>query len=50
MREHARQHPHYGWETNVGYGTPEHLAALRRHGPSPLHRRGFAPVAQLQLI
>ncbi|MET0180357.1 MAG: ribonuclease HII [Novosphingobium sp.] len=50
MREHAKAHPHYGWETNVGYGTPEHLRALRRHGPTPLHRRGFAPVAQLALF
>lgn len=50
MREYHLMHPHYGWETNVGYGTPEHLTALRHHGPSPLHRRSFAPVAQLQLI
>lgn len=50
MRQHHRTHPHYGWETNVGYGTPEHLTALREHGPTPLHRRSFAPVAQLELI
>ncbi|MBC2650733.1 ribonuclease HII [Novosphingobium flavum] len=50
MREHALRHPHYGWERNAGYGTPEHLAALREHGPSPLHRRSFAPVAQLALF
>lgn len=50
MREYHLTHPHYGWETNVGYGTPEHLTALREHGPTPLHRRSFAPVAQLQLI
>ena len=50
MREYALAHPHYGWETNMGYGTAEHLAALREHGPSPLHRRSFAPVAQLVLI
>ena len=50
MREHAVQHPHYGWDRNAGYGTPEHLAALRAHGPSPLHRRSFAPVAQLGLF
>ena len=50
MREHAKAHPHYGWETNVGYGTPEHLAALKRHGPCPLHRRHFAPVAQLEMF
>lgn len=50
MREYAAAHPHYGWERNAGYGTPEHLEALRRHGPSPLHRRSFAPVAQLVLL
>ncbi|MEY4472014.1 MAG: hypothetical protein RL671_318, partial [Pseudomonadota bacterium] len=50
MREYARAHPHYGWESNMGYGTVQHLAALREHGPSPLHRRSFAPVAQLVLL
>lgn len=50
MRAHAEAFPHYGWERNAGYGTPEHLAALRRHGPCPLHRRSFAPVAQLDLF
>ena len=49
MREHARAHPHYGWDSNKGYGTPEHLEALRLHGPTPLHRRSFAPVAQSEL-
>ncbi len=49
MRALAEAHPHYGWERNAGYGTPEHLAALRRHGPTPHHRRSFSPVAQLQL-
>lgn len=49
MREHAKAHPHYGWHTNVGYSTPEHLQALRVHGPTPLHRRSFAPVAQAEL-
>ena len=47
MRELAAAHPHYGWERNAGYGTAEHLAALRTHGPTPHHRRSFAPVAQL---
>ncbi len=50
MRGYAEAHPHYGWHTNMGYGTAEHLAALREHGPTPLHRRSFAPVAQLILI
>jgi len=46
----ARDFPHFGWETNMGYGTPQHLAALRQHGPTPLHRTSFAPVAQMQLV
>ncbi|MBS0471737.1 MAG: ribonuclease HII [Proteobacteria bacterium] len=37
-------HPGYGWLSNKGYGTPEHLAALTRHGATPHHRRSFAPV------
>ncbi len=44
MREHALSHPHYGWDTNVGYSTPTHLKALREHGPCALHRKSFAPV------
>ena len=43
-------HPAYGFCRHKGYGTPEHLAALRTHGPSPLHRRSFAPVAQMALF
>jgi ribonuclease HII len=38
------EHPYYGWRTNKGYGTPEHLSALDRFGPTPHHRRSFAPV------
>ena len=45
----AAEYPAYGFERHKGYGTPEHLAALRRHGPCPAHRKGFAPVAQLTL-
>jgi ribonuclease HII len=36
--------PAYGLGSNKGYSTPRHLAALREHGPSPLHRQSFAPV------
>ena len=50
MRDYALTHPGYGWERNAGYGTPEHLTALRTHGPTPLHRRGFAPVAQWEMF
>lgn len=45
MLAHAAAHPHYGWHANKGYAAPVHLAALRDHGPTPLHRRSFAPVA-----
>ncbi len=38
----------YGFAHNRGYGTPEHLRALREHGPSLVHRRSFAPVRQLE--
>lgn len=39
-----RQFPEYGFAQHKGYGTPEHLAALDRHGPCPLHRRTFSGV------
>jgi ribonuclease HII len=44
MRELARRYSGYGWETNVGYGTREHCAALSRLGATIHHRRSFAPV------
>jgi ribonuclease HII len=53
MAEHARAHPGYGWERNMGYPTPEHCRALKALGPTPLHRRSFARVReqmQLELI
>jgi ribonuclease HII len=40
----AQQHPGYGWETNAGYATKTHLAALRDLGVTPWHRRSFQPV------
>jgi ribonuclease HII len=43
----ASEFPGYGWETNRGYGSPEHLDALGRLGPTPHHRRSFAPVTRL---
>ena len=50
MLEAEQAHPQYGWERNKGYGTAEHMEALRRHGPTPLHRQSFAPVAQMALL
>jgi ribonuclease HII len=49
MADHARDWPGYGWERNKGYPTPEHQRALAALGPTPLHRRSFAPVRQLTL-
>jgi ribonuclease HII len=46
----AGEFPGYGWEHNVGYATAEHIAALKRLGPTPLHRAHFAHVAQLDLF
>ena len=43
MRELARQYPHYGWEHNMGYPTPEHIAAIKAHGYCPEHRKSFHP-------
>ena len=40
----ASDHPQYGWERNAGYATPHHRQALAAHGPTPWHRRSFAPV------
>lgn len=50
MAELAMQHPGYGWERNAGYGTAQHMEALRRLGPTPHHRTSFAPIAQLCLL
>ena len=43
----AERFPGYGWETNRGYGTDEHLTALERLGPTPHHRMSFAPLNRL---
>jgi ribonuclease HII len=49
MRELDASYPQYGFRDNMGYGTPVHLAAIERYGPSPVHRRSFAPVRELRL-
>ena len=47
MRKMALMWPLYDFGRNVGYGTPRHLAALREHGPCPLHRRSFGPLKSM---
>ena len=43
----AADYPGYGWERNAGYGVAAHLAALAALGPTPHHRRSFAPVREM---
>jgi len=43
-------YPGYGWASNKGYGAAVHIEALKRFGPTPLHRKSFAPVAQMLLL
>lgn len=45
--EYHPQFPQYGFDQHKGYGTADHLAALRLHGPCPQHRRTFRPVTDL---
>jgi len=46
MEEFDALYPQYGLARHKGYGTPDHLEALRQHGPSPLHRFSYAPVRE----
>lgn len=47
MDELHLRHPQYGFDRHKGYPTAEHFAALKAHGPLPVHRRSFAPVRDL---
>jgi len=49
MLEYAEQYPEYGFEKHKGYGTKYHLEALQKYGSIQIHRKSFAPVAQLTL-
>jgi ribonuclease HII len=50
MCEYEARYPGYGFAQHKGYCTPEHMAALRALGPSPIHRRSFAPVAEVSQL
>jgi ribonuclease HII len=47
MRDYHKRYRRYGFDTNVGYGTPVHYAGLEKHGPCPQHRRTFRPIREL---
>ncbi len=44
MFKYSKQFPEYGFQTNSGYGTKEHLSALKNYGITPIHRKSFKPV------
>lgn len=45
MEDYAEIYPEYHFDLNVGYGTKDHIAAIRKYGPTPIHRKTFAPVS-----
>lgn len=45
MDDYAKIYPQYGFSKNAGYGTKEHIEALKKYGPTPIHRKTFAPVS-----
>jgi ribonuclease HII len=49
MLEYDQLYPEYGFAKHKGYPTAAHFAKLREHGPCPIHRRSFSPVAQAEL-
>ena len=47
MDDYARLYPDYAFDHNAGYGTKDHLEALRKYGPTPIHRLTFSPVSEM---
>ena len=47
MDEYDKEYPAYGFAHHKGYGTAEHIAALRKYGPCPIHRHSFEPVRSM---
>ncbi|ADX70331.1 ribonuclease HII [Lactobacillus helveticus] len=45
MDDYDKIYPQYGFPRNAGYGTKEHIDALKKYGPTPIHRKTFAPVS-----
>lgn len=43
-------HPQYGWDSNVGYGSKDHLEAIAKHGPCVLHRFSYAPMRNIKYV
>jgi ribonuclease HII len=47
MIEYAKKYPEYGFERNMGYGTREHIEAIKRFGITEIHRKSFSPINKL---
>ena len=47
MTELAKEYPEYAWDKNAGYGTTEHIAALKKYGITPHHRKSYRPIKEL---
>lgn len=48
MDAYGKVYPEYDFKHNAGYGTREHMEALKKYGPTPIHRRSFAPVSEYE--
>ena len=48
MEEYDRQYPEYGFGSHKGYGTAEHIAAVEKYGPCPIHRMTFEPIRTIR--
>jgi len=49
MHQLHHTYPNYGWDSNVGYGAKDHLAAIEKYGPCPLHRFSYAPMKNMKI-
>lgn len=47
MDEYDREYPQYGFSRHKGYGTSEHIEAIRKYGPCPIHRKSFEPIKSI---
>ncbi|MBS4172498.1 ribonuclease HII [Bacillus sp. FJAT-49736] len=47
MKRYSEKYPQYHFESNMGYGTKEHIDALHTYGPCPIHRKTFAPIKEM---
>lgn len=49
MKMYHKDYPQYDWDSNAGYGSKDHLAAIEKFGPSPLHRMSYAPMKNMKI-